>query len=189
MTTVQKIPIIIFGLALLAAVTIYIFHKNSLPEPPNLSLTQNINMKLISPAFQNDQFIPLKYSCDGENINPSLEISDVPNAAKSLALIVDDPDAPGGTWVHWVVFNINPSVTLIQENSVPEGGIQGLTSSGQYSYGGPCPPSGTHHYHFKFYALDAAFSLDSSANKEAVEKAMQNHILDQVDFVGLYKRQ
>lgn len=189
MTAVQKIPIIIFILALLAAAAIYILPKNSPPEPPNLSLTKNINMKLTSPVFQNDQFIPSKYSCDGENINPPLEILEVPNAAKSLALIVDDPDAPGGTWVHWVVFNINQSVALIQENSVPEERIQGLTSFSQHSYGGPCPPSGIHHYHFKLYALDTMLSLNSSANKEEIKKAMQNHILDWVDLVGLYKRQ
>ena len=147
------------------------------------------NMKLASPAFENNQFIPKKYTCDGENINPPLVIKDVPKGAKSLVLIVDDPDAPLKTWLHWLVWNIEPSVSLIGEGQVPENAVQGINDFGSHSYGGPCPPSGIHHYHFKLYALDIKLSLDPSVARAKVETAMQNHILDKAELVGLYQRQ
>lgn len=146
-------------------------------------------MKLTSPAFGNNLPIPSKYTCDGEDINPPLEISEVPEGTQSLVLIMDDPDAPVGIWDHWVVWNINPSIISIEENSVPEGAVQGMNSFGKQPYGGPCPPSGTHHYHFKLYALDTKLELDPSSKKEDVEKAMEDHILEQAELVGLYQRQ
>jgi Raf kinase inhibitor-like YbhB/YbcL family protein len=145
-------------------------------------------MKLTSPAFLNNQFIPLKYTCDGEDINPALDISGVPAGSRSITLIMDDPDAPAGTWVHWVVWNINPKTTDIAEGSVPKGAIEGVTSFGKVGYGGPCPHQGTHHYKFKLYALDAVIDLDSSAEKEDLERAMEGHILGQTLLVGLYER-
>ena len=145
-------------------------------------------MKLSSPVFENNQSIPAKYTCDGEDINPPLQISEVPEGTKSLVLFVDDPDAPMGTWDHWIVWNINPSVSFIEENSVPEGGVQGMNDFGKQPYGGPCPPSGTHRYFFKFYALDNELELDSSSKKEALERAMEGHILDKAELIGLYKR-
>jgi len=145
-------------------------------------------MKLTSSAFENNQWIPSKYTCDGEDINPHLEIGEVPEGAKSLVLIVDDPDAPMGTWVHWVVWNIEPSISLIKEGSVPEGGMEGLNNFGKHSYGGPCPPSGMHHYHFKLYSLDTRLELSSSSKKEDIEKAMEGHILDWAELIGLYQR-
>lgn len=163
----------------------YLFQR--LPEP-SLKLPEQKIMKLTSSAFENNQSIPSKYTCDGEDINPPLQISEVPEGAKSLVLIVDDPDAPMGTWVHWVVWNIDPSISLIEEDDVPEGGVEGLNDFGKNSYGGPCPPSGTHHYHFKLYALDKTLELDPSSKKEEVEKAMEGSILDWVELVGLYQR-
>ncbi len=145
------------------------------------------NMKLLSSVFKNNQSIPVKYTCDGENINPPLQINEIPKGAKTLALIVDDPDAPIGIFVHWVVWNISPSASLIGEDSVPEGATQGINGSGKNSYVGPCPPSGIHHYHFKLYALDQSLEL-SSSKKENLEKAMEGHILDQTELVGLYQR-
>lgn len=145
-------------------------------------------MHISSPAFENNGDIPSKYTCDGENINPPLVFADVPSDAKSLVLIVDDPDAPMGTWIHWVVFNIPSQTREIAEHSVPQG-VQSLTSFGEMGYGGPCPPSGTHHYHFKLYALDKTLSLDSSAKKADVEAAMDSSILAKSELVGLYKRQ
>ena len=144
-------------------------------------------MKITSPAFGNNQPIPSRFTCDGDNVSPPLVFSDVPDNAKSLALIVDDPDAPLGTWVHWVVFNIPKEVREIKENSVPQG-VQGLTSAGQPSYQGPCPPSGTHRYFFKLYALDATLSLQDKADKKTVEAAMQNHIVAQAELIGLYSK-
>lgn len=145
-------------------------------------------MKLSSSVFENNQLIPAKYTCDGEDINPPLQISEVPEGTKSLALIIDDPDAPMGTWDHWIVWNINPSVSFIKENSVPEGGVQGMNDFGKQPYGGPCPPSGTHRYFFKLYALDKELELDSSSKKEVLERAMEGHILDKAELVGLYKK-
>lgn len=144
-----------------------------------------IKMKIMSPAFKNNGFIPREYSGRGADINPPLVIDDIPDGAKSLALIVDDPDAPAGTWVHWVVFDI-PVVPKIDEDSVP--GKSGMTDSGRAHYHGPNPPSGTHRYFFKIYALDKVLGLKEGINKQTLEKAMQGHILDKAELVGLYKR-
>jgi hypothetical protein len=149
---------------------------------------QSKNMKLVSSVFENNGNIPAKYTCDGENINPPLEISGVPEGAKSLVLIVDDPDAPAGDWVHWTIWNITLDIKAISENSVPDGSVEGTTSFGKPGYGGPCPPSGTHHYQFKLYALDTLLTLESSAKKKDIERAMEGHILDKTILVGLYQR-
>jgi len=156
----------------------------SLPE----ELTKPSSMKISSPAFENNQFIPVKYTCDGEDINPPLQIENVPKEAKSLVLIVDDPDAPIGVWSHWVLFNIDPSVQFIEENSFPEGAVQGLNDFKKHSYGGPCPPSGTHRYYFRLYALDTILDLSSKATREDVLKAIKDHVLASAELIGLYQR-
>jgi Raf kinase inhibitor-like YbhB/YbcL family protein len=138
-----------------------------------------------SPAFEHQKTIPSKYTCDGDNINPPLTIEGIPEGTKSLVLIVDDPDAPMGTWDHWVVWNIPPT-DKVGENSVP--GTQGVNSARRNSYSGPCPPSGTHRYFFKVYALDMQLSLSSNSRKKDVENAMKNHILAQGEIIGLYRR-
>jgi len=145
-------------------------------------------MKIASSAFENKQMIPQKYTCDGENINPPLQITEVPSNTQSLVLIVDDPDAPSGDWVHWLVWNINPETKLITENESPQGAIQGTNDFGKQNYGGPCPPSGIHHYQFKIYALDTTLNLPSSSRKKDLETAMANHILDKDMLIGLYQR-
>lgn len=146
------------------------------------------NMKIESPIFENNSSIPLKYTCDGEDVNPPLEISEVLENTKSLVLIVDDPDAPGGTWVHWTVWNISPETEEVGENSTPDGGEEGITDFGKPGYGGPCPPSGTHRYFFKLFALDTILDIDSSSKVSDIEKAMEGHILDQAQLIGLYQR-
>ena len=146
-------------------------------------------MKLTSPVFQNNEKIPPQYTCDGEDVNPPLEISEVPENTQSLVLIFDDPDAPMGTWVHWLVWNTDPATTEIAENTVPTDAVEGITSFGQPGYGGPCPPSGTHRYFFKLYALDTRIDLTAEADKEKLEQAIEGHILDQVKLIGLYDRQ
>lgn len=168
---------------------VWYFIQNEKPEPQtqSLPLTPGI-MKLSSPAFEHNQNIPPKYTCDGENISPPLHISQVPAEAKSLVLIVDDPDAPAKTWVHWVVFNIDPGATEVTEGAAPAG-IEGTTDFGKPGYGGPCPPSGTHRYFHKIYALDTQLDLTASATKTDVEAAMEGHILDKAELVGLYERQ
>lgn len=145
-------------------------------------------MKITSSAFQNNAKIPSKYTCDGENVNPPLQFLDVPNDAKSLVLIVDDPDAPSKTWVHWVVYNIGTKTSEVKGNSVPEGGIEGMTDFGKPGYGGPCPPSGVHRYFFKLYALDTTLDLPQNATKQMVEEKMKGHILDKAELIGLYSR-
>ncbi len=145
-------------------------------------------MIIESPSFKNNEMIPAKYTCDAENINPALVFSRIPLAAVSLVLIVDDPDAPGGTWVHWTIWNMGPGTIEISENSLPDGSVEGNTDFGTPGYGGPCPPSGTHRYFFKLYALDTILKLDASAKAAGIEDAMQGHILGSAELIGLYKR-
>ena len=144
-----------------------------------------VELTVTSPAFENSGFIPAKYTCDGDDMNPPLNIKDIPEGTKGLVLIVDDPDAPAGTWDHWVVWNI-PVMERIEENSVQ--GVEGLNSFQRHSYGGPCPPSGTHRYFFKVYALDIKLDLNPNSRKKDIERAMKGHILAKGEVVGLYKR-
>lgn len=153
------------------------------------------NMQIQSSVFENNQKIPSKYTCDGQGVNPELNFLDVPSSAVSLVLIVDDPDAPNGTFTHWVVYNINPRVNKVSENSVPEGGMLGLTSLGKPGFVGPCPPpasqrgeSGTHRYFFKLYALDTKLILMENVSKEEVEITMGGHIITNSQIIGLYGR-
>lgn len=138
-----------------------------------------------SPAFSPMGFIPQKYTCDGADINPRLDIAGIPAAAKCLALIVDDPDAPRGVWDHWIVWNIPPK-GQIAENTAP--GIEGLNDFGKHPYGGPCPPGGIHRYFFKVYALDQLLNLPATTRKSGLEKAMEGHILAKGELVGKYRR-
>lgn len=142
-------------------------------------------LSVSSSAFENNKLIPAKYTCDGANVNPPLTIEGVPDGAKSLVLIVDDPDAPMGTFDHWVVWNIPPT-SKIEENAVP--GTEGVNDFRKRSYGGPCPPYGTHRYFFKVYALDTKLDLSPNSRKKDVEKAMQGHVLAKGELIGLYRR-
>ena len=145
-------------------------------------------MSITSSVFKQGEEIPSKYTCDGKNINPPLEIKDIPKEAKSLVLIIDDPDAPGGTFLHWLVFNISPETQVIKENTIPLGAQEGKNSFRRIDYGGPCPPSGVHHYFFRLYALDKWLRLAKGSNLETVKKAMEGHILCQTELMGIYKR-
>lgn len=182
------IAVIIFVLVLAAGGAAYHFRKPA-AKPADIKINQSSPMKIISSAFEENASIPAKYTCDGENINPPLAVSGVPVEAKSLALILDDPDAPSaGGFVHWVVFNFDPKTIEIAENSVPAAAVQSQNGAGQARYTGPCPPTGAHHYHFRLYALDSALDLDSSVKREDVEQAMAGHILNRAELVGLYER-
>ena len=150
-------------------------------------------VKLTSTAFQEGQPIPATYTCKGVNISPPLEWSGVPKAAKTIAIIADDPDAPSGTWVHWVLYNLPAdNIGLVESlpptESLKAGGFQGKNDFGKIGYGGPCPPSGTHRYFFKIYALDAELPLKAGATKAEVEKAMAGHVLAQAQLMGTYGR-
>jgi Raf kinase inhibitor-like YbhB/YbcL family protein len=144
-------------------------------------------MKIISSAFQEGASIPSKFSCDGANTSPPLQIADVPSGAKSLALIVDDPDAPSGLFTHWTVWNISPQLNTIAEGSAPKG-VQGTNDFGKSGYGGPCPPSGTHRYYFKIFALDRELDLPFGAKRGQLDEAMKGHIVAQGELMGRYSR-
>ena len=144
-------------------------------------------MNLSSPAFKNNGTIPPKHTCDGGEAIPPLAFSDIPDETKTLALIVEDPDAPSGTFDHWIVFNMPLSVTGIQEGEEPQG-IRGNNSTGNVGYKGPCPPSGVHHYIFTLYALDSELPLLEGASKKDILEAMGSHIVDRAKLVGLYGR-
>ncbi len=153
------------------------------------TLLEGQTMKLTSPAFSHNNSIPSEYTCDGANISPALEWSNAPQATNSFALIVDDPDAPGKVWVHWILFNIPNTTQSLTQNTAEGPFLQGATDfNGKPSYGGTCPPNGTHHYHFTLYALDNLLDLPAGATKEQVIKAMEGHILAQTTLIGTYQR-
>jgi Raf kinase inhibitor-like YbhB/YbcL family protein len=156
-----------------------------------------MTLSIQSKSFGHDEMIPADYTCDGRNISPPLAWSGIPPAAKSLALIVDDPDAPDPaapkmTWVHWVLYNIPVAAQGLAENiaaaSLPAGTREGLNDWGRQGYGGPCPPIGRHRYYFKLYALDTVLGDLQSPTKEQVEQALKGHILAKAQLVGLYQR-
>jgi Raf kinase inhibitor-like YbhB/YbcL family protein len=145
-------------------------------------------LAITSPAFADGQPIPAKYTADGANISPELTIAGPPAGTACFALIVDDPDAPMGTWVHWVVWNIPSSTTRIPEARLPAGSAEGRNSWGRTGYGGPSPPSGTHHYHFKLYALDRPLELPRTADKQTLIDAMEGRVLARAQLTGTYRR-
>jgi len=155
---------------------------------------RRMEIKITSPAFEAGGMIPPKYTCDGANISPPLQWQGVPEGTKSLALINDDPDAPMGTWVHWVVFNVGAEVAALAEHiptdkTLAGGTMQGTNDFGKIGYGGPCPPRGAHRYFFRIYALDTRLDLEAGARKSSLLKAMEGHILAQGELVGKYERQ
>jgi Raf kinase inhibitor-like YbhB/YbcL family protein len=172
------------GLFLLVALSLA---ANSSAQTENASAPAT-SLKVTSSAFSDGGKIPKKYTCDDSNVNPPLRIENLPNSVKSLALIVEDPDAPGRTWTHWLVWNIDPKAAEIGENRVPQNAVQGTTDFGKARYGGPCPPSGAHRYYFRVYALDGPLSLPPSTTKSALEKAMTGHVIAKGSLMGTYSR-
>ena len=150
--------------------------------------------ELTSPAFAAGEPIPPRYTCDGDDVSPPLAWSDPPPGTQSLALICDDPDAPVGTWVHWVLYDLPADARELPEAvpadaELPGGGRQGNNSWPRLGYGGPCPPSGSHRYFFKLYALDTVLDLDAGASKKQVLGAMEGHVLAEAELMGVYSRQ
>ena len=154
---------------------------------------KSMKMTIKSSAFNEGEMIPRKYTCDGSDISPPLSWSDIPNETSSFALISDDPDAPMGTWIHWLLYDIPANVANLEEN-LPSKEIlennskQGTNDFGKIGYGGPCPPSGTHRYYFKLYALDKNVNLKPGATKTQLLNAMDGHILAEGQLIGKYKR-
>jgi Raf kinase inhibitor-like protein, YbhB/YbcL family len=157
-------------------------------ESESSATEATMSLTLTSDAFANGQSIPAKYSCVGKNISPALAWNDPPAGTQSFALIVDDPDAPMGTWVHWVLFNIPANMHSLQENMDTSAMSAGKNSSGNMRYDGPCPPSGTHRYFFKLYALDSTLSLSPGVMKEQVLNAIKGHILAQGELMGTFSK-
>jgi Raf kinase inhibitor-like YbhB/YbcL family protein len=153
-----------------------------------------MSIKLTSSAFKDGEMIPVQYTCEGQNISPPLAWDAVPAETKTLALIADDPDAPRGTWTHWVLYSLPPSVKELPmgvpaTEEIAAGGRQGKNDFGKVGYGGPCPPSGTHRYYFKLYALNAELNLAAGATKQDLLKAIYGHIIDEGQLMGRYKKQ
>ena len=146
------------------------------------------NMKLISTAFVNEEIIPVEFTCDGKKFNPPLSISGIPEGTKSLAIIVDDPDAPMGTFTHWVIWNVDPATTEIASGKIPQKSQEGTNSGGSIGYTPPCPPNGTHRYFFTLFAVDTTIGLDGKAKKADLEAAMKGHIIEQTNLIGMYGR-
>ena len=154
---------------------------------------QSSAITVTSPSFENRGMIPRRYTCDGQNLSPALQWTGIPKGTESIALICDDPDAPGGTFVHWVIFNIPGDATGLPEGvprsrTLKNGATQGRTNFRRVGYGGPCPPSGVHRYYFKVYALDTKLKLDSTADKRKLLKSVEGHILAAGQLRGTYKR-
>lgn len=150
-----------------------------------------MTLQVTSNAFEAGGTIPARYTADGDDISPPLHWEGLPEGTESVAVIADDPDAPRGTWVHWLAWNLPPDTDTLEEHvpedeELPRGGVQGTTDFGTVGYGGPAPPSGTHRYFFKVYALDEVLALPSAATKPELEKAMQGHILDKGELMGKY---
>lgn len=174
---------------LLLLVATYLIYSQNLVEKLYEWVTLKHMVSLSSPAFSDMSPIPAVYTCDGRAINPPLSISDVEGTAQSLVLTVEDPDAPGKTFDHWVVFNIPPNTLSIAENSVPAGSTQGASSTGTSEYVAPCPPTGSHRYVFTLYVLDNVLSLPEGATKQDVLKALAGHVMDKAQLTGIYTKQ
>jgi len=163
-------------------------------QPASAGGGKPVAIELTSSAFQNGGAIPVRYTCEGENLSPPLAWSALPNGATSVALICDDPDAPAGTWVHWVLYNLPATATELREKvapaaALPNGARQGTNSFQKIGYGGPCPPPGkAHRYFFKLYALDSELGLKSAPTKEELVQAMEHHILGEGQLMGTYQR-
>jgi Raf kinase inhibitor-like YbhB/YbcL family protein len=187
---------IIFVVLLVLGISLYLLSRSSTKPPQTLPSTSPVAkevteslMQISSVVFEDQASIPPKYTCDAENISPPLTFVNVPESARSLVLIVDDPDAPAGDWVHWLVWNLDPKLGGLSEGQAPSGAVQGLNDFGKNNYGGPCPPSGTHRYQFKLYALDTSLNLSPQAKKKDLLAAIEGHILEQAILVGLYQKQ
>ena len=155
-------------------------------SPTTTSESETTTMNVTSPAFEDGEPIPTKHSCNGVNTSPQLDIANVPEATATLVLLMDDPDAPGGTWDHWIAYDIEPTGVIAEgDDSVGTSGLNSWTETG---YGGPCPPSGTHRYFFKVFALDTALGLGEGSNKATVIAAMEGHVLSQATLMGTFTR-
>jgi Raf kinase inhibitor-like YbhB/YbcL family protein len=182
------LPLLFFGLP-------FTCQQQTQKEQPDLNIEgeKSMQIKLTSPAFEEGGMIPEKFTCEGEDISPRLNWENIPNGTQTIALICDDPDAPMGTWVHWVIFNIPSTEKFLPENvatieRLDNGALQGRNDFRKVGYGGPCPPGGTHRYYFKIYALSSILQLKPGVSKKELLQAMSNLILAEGQLMGKYKR-
>ena len=185
----MKLNKVLFHLILLCITLLYNFQIESFAQE-----LDSKKFEIKSSAFENNEMIPKLYTCDGNNISPSIIWTSVPNGTKSLALICDDPDAPSGTWVHWVIYNIRPSPSelptkVLSQIATPFGAKQGINDFQKIGYGGPCPPNGTHRYFFKLYALDTKLDLSDDVTKDQLLNAIEGHVLGKTELIGKYTKQ
>lgn len=145
-------------------------------------------MRITSPAFETEERIPTEFTCDGQDVSPPVNFENVPPEAKSLVLIMDDPDSPSGTFAHWLVWNLPPDVKGIEEDKMADHEVEGTNDFGNIGYGGPCPGSGVHRYFFRLYALDSELDLPATTTRHDLEEAMEDHIIEETELVGLYGR-
>lgn len=190
----------VFVLIVLMSIAAFIFFlqekgidiKNLDFRPPTTSQPNPLDfpgkIKLTSKAFENEGMIPADFTCIGADVNPELKISGIPYGTKSWALLMEDPDAPYKTWVHWIIYNILPSISEIRENTFPPAAMGGESDFGTDQYRGPCPPTGRHQYVFTVYALDTKLDLERGASKGELLKAMEGHILDSTQLVGYFEK-
>jgi Raf kinase inhibitor-like YbhB/YbcL family protein len=176
------------------AFSIFCFCQNKKQSLPQKEVEKKMDIEITSTAFNEGGMIPTKYTCDGPDISPPLAWSSVPENTVSIALICDDPDAPVGTWVHWVLFNLPPEIKELPENLptkeiLSNGAKQGRNGSRRIGYSGPCPPGGTHRYYFKIYALNTKLDLEPGVEKKELVEAMEGHILAEGQLMGRYQRQ
>lgn len=179
----------VFGILIISAAAIFFFiltHRET--EAPVVSL-HNSTMKITSTAFIDNEDIPQEYTCDGKDVGPVLAIESAPGDTASLAVIMHDPDAPRGSFLHWSAWNIAPDTTTIDPQALPGGVIQGMTDFGRPGYGGPCPPSGTHRYIFTVYALDEVLNPEVGSSLKELEEIFSTHAITTATLTGLYERQ
>lgn len=164
------------------ALILFLFYNFFISKPEN-----NKHMNIFSPRFKNSEEIPKEFTCEGDNFNPPLTFSDIPQNTKSLALVVEDPDAPVGIWYHWLLYNISPETNHIDENSKPDEAIEGLANGGTPGYEGPCPPNPrAHKYIFTLYALDQVFTLPKDTDVPTFREAIKEHIIEESTLMGVY---
>lgn len=186
----KRTTFILPGILLLGgAVSVWmLLSKDTAQEPTSVAPVTSPFIMRISSNFPHEGQIGSLHTCDADDSSPPMDFHDVPGEAVALALIVDDPDAPGGTWNHWTMWNIDPATTHVAADSVPEGAVEGMTGFGTAGYGGPCPPSGTHRYFFTLYALDSTLALGPDADVETLREAMDGHVIASAELIGLYRR-
>ncbi len=180
-----KMKMYLYRIGAMATLLPTIFFVSS-AQSENQTFKEEKSMKITSPAFQEGGDIPAKFSREAGNINPALRISGTPSNAKSLVLIIDDPDVPAGLFTHWLVWNIDPKTTEIAEHNVPSGAMQGTNDFPGAGYGGPQPPSGSHRYYFKIFALDQPLNLTAGAKRKELDQAMSGHVIAQGQLMGRY---